>query len=153
MAEAIGVLASLACSLFAGAAVYINLVEHPARLLCGTEIAARQWAPSYKRATVMQVSLVIVATLAGVARWLSGGGVLWLIGAGVIVSVVPFTLLVILPTNNKLLESSRDLGSEETRQLLVAWGRLHAVRSSLSFVASIIYLYALAGPWGGPTRS
>src|SRR5262245_8032444 len=153
MAEAIGVFASLACSLFAGAAVYINLVEHPARLLCGTEIAARQWAPSYKRATVMQVSLVIVATLAGVARWLSGGGVLWLIGAGVIVSVVPFTLLVILPTNNKLLESSRDLGSEETRQLLVAWGRLHAVRSSLSFVASIIYLYALVGPWGGPTRS
>src|SRR5262244_3670315 len=119
MVEAIGALATLACSLFAGAAVYVTLVEHPARLSCGTEIAARQWAPSYKRATVMQVSLAVVATLAGVLRWLSGGEVLWLIGAILIVSVVPFTLLVILPTNNKLLEPGRDLGSEETRQLLV----------------------------------
>ncbi len=62
MAEVIGALATLACSLFAGAAVYITFVEHPARLSCGTEIAARQWAPSYKRATVMQVPLAVLAT-------------------------------------------------------------------------------------------
>ena len=30
----------LACSLFAGAAVYLSLVEHPARMECGIEIAA-----------------------------------------------------------------------------------------------------------------
>ncbi len=34
--------AVLACSLFTGASVYINLVEHPARMECGVEIAARQ---------------------------------------------------------------------------------------------------------------
>ena len=152
MAEAIGALATLACSFFAGAAVYITFVEHPARLSCGTEVAARQWAPSYKRATVMQVSLAMLATLAGVVRWLSGGGVPWLIGALLIVSVIPFTLLAILPTNNKLLESGRDLASSETRQLLEAWGRLHAVRSLLSVVATIVYMCALVGSWGGPTK-
>ena len=52
--------AILARALFAGAAVYINLVEHPARPSCGTETAARQWAPSYKRATVMQASLAVL---------------------------------------------------------------------------------------------
>jgi Anthrone oxygenase len=142
---AIGALAILACSLFAGAAVYITFVEHPARLSCGTESAARQWAPSYKRATVMQVSLAVLATLAGVTVWLSGGGAAWLIGAVVIASVIPFTLVVILPTNNRLLEPGRDLGSTETRQLLEAWGRLHAVRSLLSVVATIVFLYALVG--------
>jgi anthrone oxygenase-like protein len=145
VAAAIGALAILACSLFAGAAVYITLVEHPARLSCGTEIAARQWAPSYKRATVMQVSLAVLATLAGVTAWLSGGGAAWLGGAVVIASVIPFTLVVILPTNNRLLEPGRDLGSVETRQLLEAWGRLHAVRSLLSVVATIVFLYALVG--------
>jgi hypothetical protein len=131
--------------LFAGAAVYITFVEHPARLSCGTEIAARQWAPSYKRATVMQVSLAMLATIAGVTVWLSGGGAAWLIGAVVIASVIPFTLVVILPTNNRLLEPGRDLGSAETRQLLEAWGRLHAVRSLLSVVATIVFLCALVG--------
>jgi hypothetical protein len=143
LADLVGLLATLTASLFAGAAIYINLVEHPARLACGTELAARQWAPSYKRATVMQVSLAVVATLGGLAQWLSGAGATWLAGALLIFSVVPFTLVVILPTNNKLLEPGRDLGSEETRRLLETWGRLHTVRSLLSLAATLVYLHAL----------
>jgi len=141
----IAALATLACSLFAGAAVYITAVEHPARLSCGTEAAARQWAPSYKRATIMQVALAVIATLAGLAQWLTGGEAAWLLGVILIVAVIPFTLVVILPTNKRLLEPGRDLGSTETRQLLEAWGRLHAVRSALSVAATLAFLYALAG--------
>jgi hypothetical protein len=81
MGDFAGVVAVLACSLFAGAAVYINAVEHPARLSCGTEIAATQWAPSYRRATVMQAFLALAATVAGLARWWTDGGVAWLRGA------------------------------------------------------------------------
>lgn len=143
MGDIAGVVAALACSLFAGAAVYINLVEHPARLSCGTEIAATQWAPSYKRATVMQASLALAATLGGLARWWTEGGVAWLCGSLLIFSVVPFTIFVILPTNTRLLEPGRDRGSAETRALLEAWGRLHAVRSGLSFAASCIFIWAL----------
>jgi uncharacterized membrane protein len=143
MGEIVGVAAALACTLFAGAALYINLVEHPARLSCGTEIAAIQWPPSYKRATVMQVSLALVATLAGLTRWWTGGGALWLCGSLLIISVVPFTVFVILPTNTRLLEPGRDRGSAETRACLEAWGRLHAVRTVLSLVASCIFVWAL----------
>ena len=144
MPELIGPVATLAASLFAGAAIYINLVEHPARLACGTELAARQFAPSYKRATVMQVSLALVATLAGLWQWLNGAGAAWLGGALLIFAVIPFTLIVILPTNNRLLEPGRDKGSDETRRLLEAWGRLHAVRSLLSLAATLTYLRAFA---------
>jgi hypothetical protein len=68
------VVAILACTLFSGASVYISLVEHPARMSLSTEAAAMQWAPSYKRATVMQVTLAVVATVAGIVRWWQGGG-------------------------------------------------------------------------------
>ena len=61
-----------------------------------------------------------------------------------ILAVVPFTLLVIRPTNERLLSPDRDLGSPETLHLLEQWGRLHAVRSVLGLAASIVYLYALA---------
>ena len=142
MAEILAFVAILACGLFAGAAIYINLVEHPARLSCGTEIAAKQWAPSYKRATVMQASLAIVAGVAGAGRWVHSHNALWLVGALAILAVVPFTLLIIFPTNQKLLGPERDLASEETRHLLQTWGQLHAVRSFLSLIAVALFIWA-----------
>lgn len=146
MNDLVGGAACLTCALFAGAAIYINLVEHPARLACGTEIAARQWAPSYKRATAMQVPLAALATVCGIARWWQGGGAVWSWGAACIAAVIPFTLIVILSTNHRLLEPGRDLTSNETRALLEKWGRLHAVRSILSVAASILFLSGLARP-------
>ena len=137
--------ASLACTLFCGAALYINLVEHPARMACGTEIAARQWAPSYRRATWMQASLAIVAAATGLIVWNHGGGPLWGVGALLIGLVVPVTLVVILPTNKRLLEPGRDLRSAETAALLNRWAALHAIRTALGLAASIVYLWALAG--------
>lgn len=143
--ELLELVAVFACTLFAGAAIYINAVEHPARLSCGTEVAARQWAPSYKRATVMQVSLAAVAVLSGLARGFLGGGPLWLWGSAAIFAVIPFTLVVILPTNHRLLHPGPESSSAETRQLLERWGALHAVRSLLSVVASILFLWAAIG--------
>lgn len=137
--------AVLCCMLFAGAAIYINLVEHPARMSCDTKTAVTVWAPSYKRATLMQAPLASISFLAGVGAWLFGGGLLWLIGAVLIGLVVPFTFMAVMPTNNKLLAPGRDLSAAETRSLLEKWGRLHAVRSLLSFLASLVYLILLLG--------
>jgi hypothetical protein len=130
---------------FAGAAIYINLVEHPARMGCSTELAATVWVPSYKLATYMQAPLALIGSLGGVAAWLLGAGVMWLVGALCIFAVIPFTLIVIFPTNKRLLAPDRDPASAETRELLVKWGRLHAIRSVLGFVAGSIYIWQLVG--------
>jgi hypothetical protein len=135
-------IAVLATALFAGAAIYINLVEHPARMSCSTELAATVWAPSYQRATVMQASLAIIATLAGLASWILGAGLPWLAGALLIFAVVPVTFAIIMPTNKLLLTPGRDLRSAETRELLVKWGRLHAIRSVLAMLAAVIFVGA-----------
>ena len=134
--------AILSCTLFTGAAVYITAVEHPARLSCGPEAAAAEWAPSYKRATLMQVPLALVAGLFGIVRATQGGGSLWLWAAMLILAVIPFTLLAIRPTNNRLLDPRRDRRSDETLRLLQAWGRLHAVRAALSLTASALFVWA-----------
>ena len=131
-----------ATTIFAGAAIYINAVEHPARMGCSTELAATEWAPSYRRATWMQAPLAIIGFLASLWAWSLGAGQLWLVGGLLIASVVPFTLLVIEPrTNKRLLEHGRDLASAETRALLVRWGQLHAVRSILASVAAAIFIW------------
>ena len=61
----------LSCGLFAVAAVYITLVEHPARMECGTELAATEFLPSYRRAAVMQASLAAVRFVGSIAGWLA----------------------------------------------------------------------------------
>ncbi len=136
-------LAALSAGLFTGAAAYINLVEHPARMSCGTDIAVTEFRPSYRRATVMQASLAAFGFLNAVVSWLLGGGLAWLIGGILFGSVIPFTLIVIFPTNKKLLDPSLDKNSDVAHQLLTRWGRLHAVRSILSLAAFLIFLFSL----------
>jgi Domain of unknown function (DUF1772) len=138
--------AILAATLFSGAAIYINVAEHPARMECGTEVAALEFSPSYRRAAVMQAALAAVGTLVGAGEWFMGASLAWLIGAATIFAVVPFTLIAIRPTNKRLLDPALDRTSEVAHHLLQRWGRLHAVRSILASEASVIFLSAVIWP-------
>ena len=133
--------AVLSCALFAGAAVYITFVEHPARMQCGAEIAATEFAPSYRRATVMQATCAAVGLLSSIGAWLAGATFWWVVAGVLLGAVMPFTLIVILPTNKRLLNPTLDRRSIEAECLLARWGALHAVRSALSTVALLLFLY------------
>jgi len=72
-------IATFSAALFAGAALYVNIAEHPARMTLDIRFAAGQWAPSYRRATWMQAPLALLSLVTGVASWLFGGGLGWAI--------------------------------------------------------------------------
>lgn len=137
--------ATVSSGLFAGAALYITVVEHPVRTLLDTRAAASQWAPSYQRATWMQAPLAILGLLSGVGASLLGGGLGWLVAALIIGAVVPITFKIIMPTNQLLLEPGRDLSSSETRALLNRWGSLHALRTVMSLLAFAGFVYLSYG--------
>ena len=132
--------AALCAGLFAGAAIYITLVEHPARLECGTAAAIAEFGPSYRRATVMQASLGAIGSVAAVLGWWQGAGAPLLVAGLLLASVIPFTLVVILPTNKRLLDPALDRNSREAAVLLRRWGRLHLVRSVTSAIAFVVLL-------------
>jgi Domain of unknown function (DUF1772) len=96
-------IAVLGCSLFTGAAVYLSLVEHPARMECGVELAAAEFAPSYRRASILQATLAAMGLVSSIEAWLAGASFLWVVAGALLGSVIPFTLIVILPTNKQLL--------------------------------------------------
>ena len=54
----------------------------------------------------------------------------------------PFTILVIMPTNNTLMALEPETATPEARSLIIAWGWLHAVRSLLGVAATVIFLIA-----------
>ena len=142
MGDAAQSIAVLAAGIFAGAAVYINVAEHPSRMECGLPLAATVFGPSYRRAAVMQSLLALVGTFAGVLAWRLDGGPDWLVGAAALFFVVPFTFMAIMGTNKRLLDPQLDRTSEEARTLLVRWGHLHAVRSAAGLLSFIVFVLA-----------
>jgi hypothetical protein len=91
MIFAVEFVATFCTGLFAGAALYITVVEHPARMECGTALAATEFGPSYRRATVMQASLAIVSFIAAITSLALTSNYAWLLGGILIVAVIPFT--------------------------------------------------------------
>ena len=132
------VLATFCCAVFFGAAAYISVVQHPAVIETGSEFAVRFFAPMYRRASIMQASLAIAGTIASLTAYFLGSGRIWLMAAVLMISVIPFTLLVMEPVNHqlKVIEPSADGAIE----LLVRWGHLHWFRTVTSGAAFVVCL-------------
>ena len=137
-----GLLALVIAAAFTGAAIYINVAEHPARLGLSVGSLLTQWKPSYARGFAMQASLAVLGGMLGALAWWKTGHGLWLAGAVVLVSNWPYTLLGIMPTNRQLLATAPESADAATRALLERWGRLHAVRSGLGAIATVLFLIA-----------
>ncbi|MEO6199267.1 MAG: DUF1772 domain-containing protein [Sphingomicrobium sp.] len=138
----LGIFALTSAAIFFGAAIYINLAEHPARLDLPVEATLAEWKPSYKRGLAMQASIAVVSGLCGLAIWWTSGATLWLLGALAILANWPFTLFVMMPVNHRLEATAPGSANPETRALLLRWGRLHAVRSALGGLATLLFMVA-----------
>jgi uncharacterized membrane protein len=92
----------------------------------------------------MQASLAILGFLLSILAWLEEANVWWLVAGLLLVSAVPFTLIVVMPTNRQLLDPSLDKKSDRATRLLRQWGKLHAVRTILSTLALLVFLCVLA---------
>jgi hypothetical protein len=124
-----------AAALFTGGALYVSLVEHPARLACGPPMAVAQFRTSYPRAARLQGGLAAAGCLAGLGAWLGGAPGGWLGAALLLGAVVPYTLTVVRPTSRRLLDRELAPDGPEARRLLRRWGALHAVRTLLGLAA------------------
>jgi hypothetical protein len=140
----VGQLALIAAAAFAGAAIYVNVAEQPARLVLDDRAMLAQWKRSYDNASVMQAGLALVACALGVIAFVLSQDWRWLLGALLILAPWPWTIFVIMPVNRRLKATAPDAARSDTRASVEHWGRLHAGRSAFGMAATLIYLWAAA---------
>jgi hypothetical protein len=139
-------IALLSTTMYTGASTYASLVEHPARVACGTDLAARVFPHSYRRAIALMFTLVLFATISSLGVWTYEDRTIWFIGSVAVFAIIPFTILAITPLLSELLEDESELDEARTSLLLRRWGLLNIVRSLLGLSASALFLYATLVP-------
>jgi|SRR6516164_6298953 len=97
---------------------------------------------TYKRGYIMQASLAVVGGVLGLVACFSTLDWRWLLGAVVLLANWPYTIFVIMPTNRRQMNTPVEAAAAETRRMVRWWGVLHAGRSSLGLVATLIFLWA-----------
>jgi len=93
----------------------------------------------------MQVILAGGGVLAAIGAYMAGRGTSVLVAAIVLATVVPWTLIVIMPTNKELLNPARVATTPDTDVLLRKWGRLHVIRTVASLLAVVILAANIVG--------
>lgn len=132
-------------TLFAGIALYISLVEHPARLRLADGPLLAQWQPSYKRALPIQSGLAVAGGATGLIVGYYSADWRWFAGSILLLTNWPFTLFVIMPVNKRLMALPEHQAGAGSRAMLVQWGKLHNVRSTLGAATALLFAWALAG--------
>jgi hypothetical protein len=137
-----GQVALIVAAVFAGAAIYVNVAEQPARLNVDDRSLLIQWKAAYKRGTAMQAPLAVLGFLLGLLSYWQTSDWRWILGAVILIANWPYTFLCIMPTNNRLMAVEPAQAGAESRSLIVTWASLHAVRTALGFAATAAFLWA-----------
>ena len=138
----IGPLALAFAAAFSGAALYINIVEQPARLALDDNALLSEWRPSDRRGFALLASLALISAVLGLATYFETHDLRWLIGAIIVILSWPYTFFAMVPMNNRILAVS---GSDTSaaRELVRVWGLLEYGQTAIGLVACAAFLWAL----------
>jgi len=141
-----GLIAFAIASAFFGAALYINLVEQPARLALDARSMVREWVPSNRRGFVLLSSLAIISAILAYGDFAQTGDVRWTIGGTVILVSWLYAYFVIVPVNIWLCAIPPGGRRSTERDLMREWGLVEWGETAIGFAACCIFGWALAWP-------
>lgn len=139
MVPLLKMIAILSATFFAGGGLFVSIVIYPA-IMMDLASAVPHFGRIYNRAAPWQGSNAIICLVAALIVSPLSGDWWWAIGGLLVGASIPFTLLVMMPVNNRLLDEKAPPTPDEAVALLKHWGELHWVRNVLSTAGLIVML-------------
>jgi hypothetical protein len=137
-----GQLALISSSAFAAVALYVNVVQQPARLTLGDQAMLSEWKASYRRGLAMQAPLAALGFALGMIAWGYSGEAGFLVGAVLMMANWPWTLIVMRQTNKTLMAMGTGNPISAPRALILNWGFLHFARTLFGLLATTMFFIA-----------
>lgn len=94
-----GLYAFAVAAAFLGVAIYIGLVEQPARLRLDTRAMIEEWRLSNRRGTLVLSVLAVLSAAIAFIQFRLNGDVRWIIGGITILASWPYAYFVMMPVN------------------------------------------------------
>jgi len=129
-------IALLCCALFAGAATYISLVEHPAIAEGGARLTGAYLLMAHPRPVIFQFSFGAIGALAGFLAGIASASPWWAGAAVLLGGATLLHLFLVQPT----LRGMREIDPQtEPRVLRDSFARLRKFHAAIS-IASLVSL-------------
>jgi hypothetical protein len=137
-----GLLALALSAAFCGAALYLNMVEQPARLALDDRALLSEWRPSDRRGFALLATLALLSAILALAAYFESQDLRWLIGALIQIASWPYTYFAIVPVTNRIL-TLPGTDAAAARELVRSWGLLEIGQTGIGFAACLVFVWAL----------
>jgi hypothetical protein len=131
---------------FLGAAVYIGVVEQPARLALSGRAMIQEWKLSNRRGTLTLSVFAVISVILAYVQFRTDGDVRWIIGGVTILASWPYAYFVMMPVNVWLYAISPGSAVSPVRKLMRDWGLLEWGHALIGFAATCAFAWALEMP-------
>jgi|1186.fasta_scaffold02540_5 hypothetical protein len=138
-----GLYAFAVAAVFLGAAIYIGVVEHPARLKLSARAMVREWAVSDHRGTMLLTALSLTSAVLAFVQYRISGDVRWIMGGLAILTSWPYEYYVLVPLSIWLCAIPPEKGSAPARKLMGHWGLLEWGYALIGLAACATFAWAL----------
>jgi uncharacterized membrane protein len=137
-----GLLALVFAAAFTGAALYLNIVEQPARSGLDDRALLSEWRISDRRGFALTASLALIAAVLALMAYFETQDVRWLVGALIVIASWPYTFFAIVPVTNRILALTPS-DAEQLRSAVRAWGLLEIGQTAIGVAACLVFLWAI----------
>jgi hypothetical protein len=133
-------IALFCCALFAGAATYVSLVEHPRLDEGEAELADATLLASHPRPAIFQAALGVVGSLAALLAGSAAGATWWLAGGAVLGAAALWQVFAVLPLIRRLTGSKGRANPKSAAQIIARLAKLHAALSLAALAALFMFI-------------